>query len=143
MKVLIIKADGEFIRTEFSPHTVGNQINHHVGGLFTCVGVGNADDMVMYVHDEGLLLDLPTNYVACVLTGQVIAGDVVIIGENENGESIDIPEFMLTDETERRLQKFVHPSWSGMIENIRSKMDFTPKVMSFESFDEYISGKVK
>lgn len=72
-------------------------INETVGGWFDCV---NGEDFVMYVHDEGLLIDLDPNIAASVLSGRVIAGDVVMVGSlNENGyndgENHDVPSRFL------------------------------------------------
>lgn len=81
------------------------EIQKFVGGTFDAVKRGCHDEsdthndfiLVGYVHDEGKLLDLPLNPMACILFDQVIHGDVVLVnGTNpENGdydgESYDVP----------------------------------------------------
>lgn len=81
------------------------EIQKLVGGHFDAVKRGCSDTtgankdfiLVGYVHDEGKLLDLPLNPLACVLFDEVIHGDVVIVsGTNPDngdydGESYDIP----------------------------------------------------
>jgi hypothetical protein len=91
-KSLHVKTDGTF--TELSMSSNYQAINDLVGGWFDAV---RGEDFVVYVHDEGLLIGLEPNVFATMLTGQVIVGDVVIVGAlNENGEydgeNHDVPE---------------------------------------------------
>lgn len=90
---VLIKTNGDVetvILPELDAHVT---INNLVGGWFDCV---TADDFVMYVHDEGLLIGLEMNSMASFLTGRPIAGDALIVGtldENGNydGENYDAP----------------------------------------------------
>jgi hypothetical protein len=50
-------------------------IHEQVGGWFDCA---RQDDLVGYVHDEGLLLGLPLNPVATALFGRIIVGNCVV-----------------------------------------------------------------
>lgn len=94
-KALHIKTDGTF--TELTLSGNYQEINALVGGWFDAV---RGEDFVVYVHDEGLLIGLEPNVFATMLTGQVIVGDVVIVGAlNENGEydgeNHDVPEIVV------------------------------------------------
>lgn len=81
-----------------------DEIQSKVGGVFDAVTMRavNEDDMssfvmVGYIHDEGLLLDLPFNATASTLFGRELRGDVVIVsGTNPDtheydGENHDLP----------------------------------------------------
>lgn len=69
-----------------------------VGGNIDAVRVEVADNLmaVGYVHDEGLLLNMETNWLASALFQQEIRGDVVVVngyspyGEYD-GENYDLP----------------------------------------------------
>lgn len=94
-QALHIKTDGTF--TEFTLSGDYRQINDLVGGWFDAV---RGEDFVVYVHDEGLLIEgFEPNVFATMLTGRVIFGDVVIVGcLNENGEydgeNYDVPQIV-------------------------------------------------
>lgn len=69
-----------------------------VGGHIDAVRMEVADNLmaVGYVHDEGLLLDMETNWLASALFQQEIRGDVVVVnGYSPNGvydgENYDVP----------------------------------------------------
>jgi hypothetical protein len=92
-KALHIKTDGTF--TELTLSGNYQEINALVGGWFDAV---RGEDFVVYVHDEGLLIEgFEPNVFATMLTGRVIFGDVVIVGAlNEDGEydgeNHDVPD---------------------------------------------------
>lgn len=50
-------------------------IHEQVGGWFDCA---RQDDLIGYVHDEGLLLGLPLNPIATALFGRIIVGNCVV-----------------------------------------------------------------
>lgn len=56
------------------------ELQDYVGGYIEIVHLGT---QLMIVNEEGLIRDLPTNYRASEIAGQMIAGDVVIC---KNGE---------------------------------------------------------
>jgi len=77
-----------------------------VGGRFDCVRCNvvspDGDELVVvgYVHDEGLLLDMETNWLASALFSQEIRGDVVIVSGTSpdgdyDGENHDLPENLI------------------------------------------------
>ena len=76
-------------------------LQEHIGGHFDVVrcDMGHPEKIAIlgYVHDEGLLLDLPMNYLATALFKQHIVGDVVVTwGLSPNGhydgDDYDFPE---------------------------------------------------
>lgn len=96
------------------PHVVPiagvDDIQCHVGGFIDAVttevdhaefGVDDARDFVLvgYVHDEGLLLDMPTNHRATVMFQRHVVGDVVVLSgtnpvtENYDGDNYDVPRW--------------------------------------------------
>lgn len=98
IKALIATADGDVRVENIAPEA--EDIRRIIGGWFDCV---REDKYVGYVHDEGLLIGLPTNYIASVMFGRVLAGDCVVVGAlNEkgeyDGESYDAPEWMFGDD---------------------------------------------
>jgi hypothetical protein len=84
-------------------------IREHIGGYIDAVTTvvdpeefghdGAKFAMVGYVHDEGLLLDMPLNERACVLFERKLVGDVVVVsGTNPDngvydGENYDMPSW--------------------------------------------------
>jgi hypothetical protein len=81
---IIIKSTGE-VFTQDIPSENGHTLIHEiVGGWFDCV---RGEEIVGYVHDEGLLIGLPVNAVASMLFQRPLVGDCVVIGSlNERGE---------------------------------------------------------
>lgn len=87
-------------------------IQRIVGGAFDAVRTDMGHDevaLVGYVHDEGMLLNLPYNYIATALFKQNIFGDCVLVwGLDENGiydgDNHDIPEFMVEFLSEELMQ---------------------------------------
>jgi len=81
---------------EINAHT---EINRLVGGWFDCV---NRHGFTVYVHDEGLLIGLRPNNAATLITGQVLVGDVVLVGNlspsgEYDGENYEPPTEMLSE----------------------------------------------
>jgi hypothetical protein len=77
-------------------------IQREIGGCFDVVRLRQDSSigeiaMVGYVHDEGLILDLPLNYYASALFGQELRGDCVLMwalspnGEYD-GDDYDLPD---------------------------------------------------
>jgi len=103
-KATFIPANGEVKVVELSNdyEVSSRQINDLVGGWFDCVRVDQLG-IVVYVHDEGLLLNMEPNVVASTLSNQLIVGDVLVCGSLNSegfydGETYDVPE-MFQDET--------------------------------------------
>jgi hypothetical protein len=78
-------------------------IQNLIGGCFDCVRAdvtspdGDLITVVGYVHDEGLILDLETNWLASALFSQEIRGDVVIVSGTSpsgeyDGDNYDLPK---------------------------------------------------
>lgn len=95
---VLIRTNGDVESVTLPEENAHVVIHEMVGGWFDCV---NGEDFVIYVHDEGLLIDLDPNITASILTGRVIAGDVVLVGSlNANGyndgENYDAPSRFFT-----------------------------------------------
>lgn len=61
-------------------------INEQVGGWFDCA---RQDDLVGYVHDEGLLIGLPLNPIATALFGRIIVGNCVVFNSVDSKGEYD------------------------------------------------------
>lgn len=70
---LKIKANGGV--TEVSAKTLQEKQNH-VGGYIEPIYL--KEGSVMYVNEEGLLHNLPSNPLASIIAGKPIVGDVII-----------------------------------------------------------------
>jgi len=146
-KALFIPAIGEpriITLPEDNAHTTLHEL---IGGWFDCVSL--ADEVIMYVHDEGLLLGLEPNVTASTLYGNPIAGDAVLVGAvNPDGErdgyDYDLPEFLLDPAFHARVSE-VNNSESNRdaIGDRIAVMDFTPKVVSLtdDEFNEWLGVK--
>lgn len=103
-KATFVPVNGEARIVELSDdyEVSSHQINELVGGWFDCVSIQQLG-IVIYVHDEGLLIGLEPNVTASTLSNRLIAGDVLICGSlnsrgEYDGETYDVPE-MFSDET--------------------------------------------
>lgn len=84
---------GQDIEVTKIPHTL-ESIQEQIGGWMETVRI--ADDLLLVINEEGLLMDLPVNFVTCVIdrgTVQVvheIHGDVFFVGVlGEDFHSLD------------------------------------------------------
>ena len=84
--------------------TVGDleSIQSYVGGTIDAVRAEVSDNIcaVGYVHDEGLILDLETNWLASALFSREIRGNVVVVNgynqDNEyDGDNHDLPNVFI------------------------------------------------
>jgi hypothetical protein len=153
-KALLIKSEGTVTPFDLPDEQAHQVINHLVGGWFDCVRNYDNDEptnqIVGYIHDEGLLIGLPINYVASALFARPLVGDCVIIGSlNEqgeyDGENHDLPEAFLTSDFARLAQE-VHndPKVREVVEREVANIDLNPKVvpMSDEQFEAWLLGKL-
>lgn len=141
---LLIKANGETARLTLNERdSEGEQSNYEVirdgvGGLLDTV---RNDEVVCYVHDEGLLIGLPVNVVASMLFQRPLVGDVVLVGYlNEYGESdgydYDLPSEYLSDDFIKTAQEM--NTDEQMITALTAhiaEMDFSPKVIPMTDDD--------
>ncbi len=70
-------------------------IHEQVGGWFDCV---RQDDLVGYVHDEGLLIGLPLNPIATALFGRIIVGNCVVYNSVDSKGKYDGADYPLSVE---------------------------------------------
>jgi hypothetical protein len=146
-KALFIPATGDTRIITLPTENAHTTLHELIGGWFDCVAL--ADEVVMYVHDEGLLLGLEANVTASSLYGNPIAGDVVLVGAlNPQGErdgyDYDLPEFLLDPEFHARVTDVNNnESYRALIGERIANMDLTPKfrAMSDDEFTAWIGGK--
>jgi hypothetical protein len=92
------------IGTEIEPVMVGDykHIQSLIGGCFDVVTTRVAgNEIVGYVHDEGLILDMEMNWIASALFMQEIRGPVVVVNGLSNeyeydGDNHDLPDEFIT-----------------------------------------------
>lgn len=146
-KALFIPATGEPRTITLPKENAHHDIRELIGGWFDAVGL--ADGVVMYVHDEGLLIGLEPNVTASSLYGNPIAGDVLLVGSlNEQGErdgyDYDLPEFLFDPEFLVRVAQMNNAEpYRALIAEKIATMDLTPKFvsMSDDEFTAWIGGK--
>ena len=111
-KALHIKASGETKIVTLPEANSYLTIKELVGGWIDSVGV--MDNAIMYVHDEGLLIeDMEPNPYATFISGQVIFGDVVIVGSlnakgEYDGENHDVPAEIVASAVEKAPRMNTH-----------------------------------
>jgi hypothetical protein len=112
MKAVLVKTSGEVTAIDIPRDGAHTVIHELVGGWFDCVNDWEMG-VTAYVHDEGLLIDLPTNNITSLLFRRVLAGDAVLVGIADD-EGYDDLELSL------------------MINNNRESMDLTPVVTEWK-----------
>jgi hypothetical protein len=146
-KALFIPATGE-PRTIILPKENAHKTIHElIGGWFDCVSL--SDEVVMYVHDEGLLIGLDPNVTASTLYGNPIAGDVLLVGTlNAQGErdgyDYDLPEFMFEPTFVARVNEVnSNPIHREIISLYMAQMDLTPRITTLtdDEFNEWLGAK--
>jgi len=103
VKALLLKTTGEVLPLELEKDNEYPTIRDAVGGYIDTVTHKDVDDLVGYVHDEGLLIGLPANVMASIMFSRPLVGDVVLVGGLNakgyyDGESYDVPEKYLAPE---------------------------------------------
>ena len=143
---VVIKTSGE-VSTLSIPSDNGHTLIHEiVGGWFDAVA---GEEIVGYVHDEGLLIGLPLNAVASLLFQRPLVGDCVVVGSlNEkgvyDGENHDVPEAYTTLRFADFAKEIVeNENIQKMLEQTISEMDLTPTVveMNEEQMNAWLEGK--
>ena len=142
---VVIRSSGE-VFTQDIPTEDGHTLIHEiVGGWFDCV---RGEEIVGYVHDEGLLIGLPVNAVASMLFQRPLVGDCVVIGSlNEkgeyDGENHDVPVAF----TSGRFFDFAKEIAEmevikEMLAKAISEMDFSPTITSLsdDEFSAWLEG---
>lgn len=98
------------------PAIVGGleDIQSKVGGTIDAVRIdmGNEEarfTLVGYVHDEGLLLDMPVNYMASMLFERELRGPVVLVsGTNPESKEYDGENYDIPSEFFEFLTSYIH-----------------------------------
>jgi hypothetical protein len=133
MKAVLVKTSGEVTAIELPREGAHTTINELVGGWFDCV---NDYEMgvTAYVHDEGLLIDLPTNNIMSLLFRRVLAGDAVLVGvADDEGYDTDVASDFMTEHFANMALEASHDLELGLaLNNHRESMDFTPVVTEWK-----------
>ena len=133
MKAVLVKTSGEVTAIELPRDGAHTVIHELVGGWFDCVNDWEMG-VTAYVHDEGLLIDLPTNNMASLLFRRVLAGDVVLVGiADDEGYDTNVPsDFMTEHFANMALEASQDLDVSLSLNNYREGMDLTPVVMEWK-----------
>jgi hypothetical protein len=133
MKAVLVKTSGEVTAIDLPREGAHTVIHELVGGWFDCV---NDYEMgvTAYVHDEGLLIDLPTNNMVSLLFRRVLAGDAVLVGvADDEGYDTDAPSDFMTEHFANMALEASHDLELGvMINNSRANMDLTPVITEWK-----------
>lgn len=91
---LVIPPFGDCYPINLPYESAVSVLHEHIGGHFDCVRLR---DVVGYVHDEGILLRLPTNVRASLLFNQTLVGNCVLVGCLDDagefdGADYDVPQ---------------------------------------------------
>ena len=133
MKAVLVKTSGEVTAIDLPREGAHTTINELVGGWFDCVNDWEMG-VTAYVHDEGLLIDLPTNNMASLLFHRVLAGDVVLVGiADDEGYDTNVPSDFMTEHFANMALEASHDlDVSLAINKYREGMDFTPVVTEWK-----------
>ena len=133
MKAVLVKINGEVTNLELPRDGAHTVIHELVGGWFDCVNDWEMG-VTAYVHDEGLLIDLPTNNMASLLFRRVLAGDVVLVGiADDEGYDTNVPsDFMTEHFANMALEASQDLDVSLSLTNYREGMDLTPVVTEWK-----------
>ena len=143
---IVIRSSGE-VSTQDIPTEDGHTLIHEiVGGWFDCV---RGEEIVGYVHDEGLLIGLPVNAVASMLFQRPLVGDCVVIGSlNESGEydgeNHDVPVAFTSGRFFDFAKEIAESEViQAMLAKTISEMDFSPTVtpMTDEQMNTWLNGE--
>jgi hypothetical protein len=129
MKALLVKTSGEITALELPRDGAHTVIHELVGGWFDCV---NDYEMgvTAYVHDEGLLIDLPTNNIISALFHRVLAGDALLVGvADDEGYDTNVPSDFMTEHFANMALEASHDlGLSLTLSNMRENMNLTPVI---------------
>jgi hypothetical protein len=133
MKAVLVKTSGEVTAIDLPSEGAHTVIHDLVGGWFDCVNDWEMG-VTAYVHDEGLLIDLPSNNIASLLFRRVLAGDAVLVGmADDEGYDTDVPsDFLTAHFANMALEASLDTDVSLSINNHRESMDFTPVVTEWK-----------
>lgn len=132
-KALLVKATGEITQLDLPKDDAYDIIKEAVGGW---IDSARTDEVVGYVHDEGLLIGLRVNAVCSLLFGRPLVGDIVLVGclneygEND-GDDHDLPDQFLSENFlglahDMNSDEIIVDSLTQTV----SEMDLSPKIFS-------------
>ena len=97
-KAILVQTNGEVRPIELENESSGRVISELVGGIFTAVR-NHKMNITAYVHDEGLLIKLDPNACVSAIFNQLLVGDAVICGaDDDEGYHLDLHEMFFEPE---------------------------------------------
>lgn len=143
---LVITPEGETYTRDIPDENGHVVLNEICGGWIDCV---RNDDVVGYVHDEGLLIGLSPNALASLLFGRPLVGNCVVLGAlnaqgEYDGENHDVPPMYLSPKISELAQALV--SDEAVMESLRMAVEginLTPTVteLTDEQFEAWLNGE--
>ena len=118
-----------------------------IGGYIDSVSHSTSDEIVGYVHDEGLLIGLEPNNFASYLFDRPLVGPLVIVGAlnadgERDGEDYDVPAKFQTQEFADFIADFnTHEELKSLLVATIDGMDFAPKIIGMN--DEQMNAWLK
>ena len=146
-KALVITTEGEVLATEIPSENGHHLIHEIVGGWFDAV---RSEQLVGYVHDEGILIGLAPNALASVLFERPLAGNCVVVGAlNErgeyDGENHDVPRHYKSELLQVIAQGLTRDAelMEALTAGIAQLADTPPVVQSLtdEEFTAWLNGE--
>ena len=134
MKAVLVKTSGEVTAIDIPREGAHTVIHDLIGGYFDCVSDYDLG-VTAYVHDEGLLINLPTNNATSVLFSRVLAGDAVLVGlADDEGYDTEVPSKFMTEQFSNMVLDASH-DWelSLVLSNDRENMDLTPIITEWRN----------
>lgn len=116
-----------------------------IGGYIDSVSHPDVDNVIGYVHDEGLLIGLEPNNWASYVFDRPLVGPLVLVGTlnsdgERDGEDYDAPEKFQTQEFADFIADFnTNEELKSLLANSIAEMDLAPKVigMNEEQMDAW------
>lgn len=92
-KAVGITPEGIVFETEVNLKGMQEIVGGYIAPAQVHPAIGEGE---LYVNDEGLLMNLPENIIAMMLTGQFLVGNAVVVGPvDDKGRTTDVTEDMI------------------------------------------------
>jgi Domain of unknown function (DUF3846) len=116
-----------------------------IGGYIDSVSTPEWEDVVGYVHDEGLLIGLEPNVYASYVFNRPLVGPLVLVGTlnadgESDGEDYDAPERYISEEFAELVKAMnTNEEMRSILSTTVANMDFAPTVigMTDEQMDQW------
>lgn len=145
-KALVITTEGELYSQDIPDENGHRLLNEICGGWIDAV---RTDEVVGYVHDEGLLIGLAPNLVASALFGRPLVGNCVVLGVlNErgeyDGENYDAPAPLFSDAFREMAEVIATDEDFGVaVRTLITNINLTPTItpLTDEQFEAWLNGE--